>query len=71
MSYQINEIDNGHTYQVKKNDDTIYTVRYCGSGDGDPEFVSLWECDCPAGRYGRNCKHISMVANFIDSQDSQ
>lgn len=35
-----------------------YTVWFAGRGDSDER---LWECDCPAGRHGRECKHQKLV----------
>lgn len=43
-----------------------YIVQYEGSGDADPEFVALWSCTCPAGAYGRTCKHVNMVSTIND-----
>jgi len=36
-----------------------YEIRYAGSGDADPEYVALWECNCPAAAHGKNCKHLA------------
>ena len=36
-----------------------YTIRFCGRGDG---VAKLWHCNCPAGSYGKTCKHIKQVA---------
>jgi hypothetical protein len=49
--------DSGHEYHVT----------YQGSGDADPEYVALWECDCPAGAHGKMCKHIRAVAGIVNS----
>ena len=40
-----------------------YTIRFCGRGDGD---ARLWECDCPAGRHGKRCKHVTKIAQLTD-----
>lgn len=48
-------------YTVVSDSGKTYTVRYGGSGDGDPEYVRLWECTCPAYKYRGNCKHIQAV----------
>jgi len=53
-------------YEVVSDSGSTYTVRYCGSGDGDPEYVALWECNCPAGRHGRDCKHRRAVCAVAD-----
>jgi len=36
----------------------VYTVKFTGRGDSDER---LWECDCPAGSHGRECKHQRVV----------
>ena len=58
------------TYSVQSPSGNTYTVKYCGSGDGDPEFVALWECNCPAGTYRGTCKHINAVSQFCEAQDA-
>ncbi len=36
-----------------------YTIRFMGrTDDGDG---LLWECDCPAGEHGKECKHVKLV----------
>ena len=55
-------------YEVLSDSGTTYIVRFCGSGDGDPEFCSLWECNCPAGQHGRDCKHVRAVAGVISDE---
>lgn len=58
---RITENENG-TYRVDSPSGNTYTVKYCGSGDGDPDYVGLWECNCPAYKYGDGlCKHIKAV----------
>jgi len=64
----ITEINDGQ-YRVESNSGNTYTVKYCGSGDGDPEYCALWECDCPAGQYGRTCKHVKAVTALVDEDD--
>lgn len=40
-----------------------YTIRFTGrTEDG---FACLWECDCPAGRHGKPCKHWRQVASAV------
>ena len=53
-------------FRVQSESGHAYTVRYLGSGDGDPEFVAVWECDCPAYQYGHGklCKHINAVIAY-------
>lgn len=55
-------------YEVLSDSGKTYTVTYEGSGDGDPEYVALWSCTCPAGKHGRDCKHIAAVANYCEEQ---
>jgi len=44
--------------------DRVYHVRFVRClEDG---AVALWDCDCPAGRYGRTCRHIREVAALLD-----
>ena len=58
------------TYSVQSPSGNTYTVKYCGSGDGDPEYVGLWECNCPAYRFGDGtCKHIKAVTAHIDNEE--
>ena len=60
---QITRNDNG-TYAVKSDSGATYEITYAGCGDADPEFVSLWDCSCPAGQHGRDCKHMkTFLAN--------
>lgn len=64
----IEELEEGSKYHVHSSSGNTYTVRYCGSGDADPEYVALWECNCPAGRHGRDCKHLNAVVNFVNEK---
>jgi len=57
----------GNTWRVNSDSGGVYTVHYCGSGDGDPEYVALWECTCPAGHYGKVCKHVHAVSVALDA----
>ena len=63
------EPDGREAYKVLSDSGHTYHVRYCGSGDADPEYVALWECDCPAGQHGRDCKHIAAVGEFSRQED--
>ena len=56
---------NGNTWEVHSTSGKTYTVKYCGSGDGDPEYIALWECDCPSNQYRGICKHIAAVSDFV------
>lgn len=38
-----------------------YTVRYQTKLDELGSLFFVWTCDCPAGRRGRNCKHVQAV----------
>ena len=51
-------------YKIKSNSGKIYNITYAGSGDADPEYVALWECNCPGYKYRGNCKHMT---EFLDS----
>ena len=66
----IDTISAGEEYRVHSTSGNTYTVRYAGCGDGDPEYVALWECDCLAGAHGRTCKHVRAVGEVIDSEES-
>lgn len=66
---QITSNEAGSEFEVLSDSGSTYTVRYCGSGDGDLEIVNLWKCDCPTGWHGRLCKHARAVADFCDEQD--
>ena len=63
---EITETETG-VYEVQSTSGKTYTVTYCGSGDGDPEYCALWECTCPAYRFGGGvCKHINAVSQWCD-----
>ena len=55
--------EDGNTFDVVSPSGGRYRISYAGSGDADPEYVALWNCDCPAGQHGRTCKHLT---KFID-----
>jgi hypothetical protein len=67
-SLLVQEIVEGSRYRVHSSSGNAYTVRYCGSGDADPDYVATWECSCPAYKYrrGKICKHIEAVINYND-----
>lgn len=67
----VREIEDGAEYQVDSDSGNTYTVRYAGCGDGDPEYIALWDCDCPAGKHGRHCKHVNAVGAFIDAAKAE
>ena len=63
----------GHRFLVEADSGNQYHITYAGSGDGDPEYVGLWQCDCPAGQHGRECKHLraflaSRLADYGDPE---
>lgn len=55
---KITETKIGREYAVESDSGSTYRIRYVGSGDADPDYVSLWQCDCPAGSRRRECKHM-------------
>ena len=65
---QITPDEDWHEFTVVSPSGNSYTVTYCGSGDADPDYVSLWECDCPAAKYRSEtmCKHSNAVAALCD-----
>ena len=58
--------DGRDAYTVESGSGKTYRVQYCGSGDADPECVSLWECTCSAGEHGKLCKHMKAVIDALD-----
>jgi hypothetical protein len=56
-------------YSVTSPSGNTYQVTFCGSGDGDPDIVRLWECNCPAGQHGKPCKHIAAVIAMVDEDE--
>ena len=62
--------DQWHIYSSSGN---LYIVAYEGCGDGDPEYVSVWSCTCPAYAYGTSkiCKHIDAVVTWCDACDEE
>lgn len=74
---EIRQIDDpegqGHeAYQVMSPSGNTYTVRYeglSGTYDDDPEYdAGRWSCTCPAGRFGRDCKHLAAVIAYVDGE---
>jgi len=55
-------------FSVLSDSKKMYTVTYEGCGDGDPDVVHLWSCNCPAYKYTRDglCKHIAAVVQYLD-----
>ena len=49
-------------YSVPSSDGTqSYTVRFVGRTEDGCGL--LWDCDCPAGRHGKTCKHVHRVGD--------
>jgi len=66
---KITQLDND-AYEVVSDSGKTYTVRYEGSGDGDPEYCAMWSCDCPASTYRSGlCKHAHAVIDAIDNDE--
>ena len=61
--------DGREAYRVDSDSGNAYTITYCGSGDGDPDFVGVWQCDCPAGKCDRDCKHLKTLWSLPDRDD--
>ena len=55
-------------YEIVSDSGNTYTVIYRGFGDGDPDYVALWDCNCMAGRHGRMCKHVRAVSAQLAEQ---
>lgn len=51
-------VEEGARFAVHSASGHQYNIRYAGSGDADPEYVALWDCDCPAALHGTSCKHL-------------
>lgn len=59
--------DDANTFEVPSSDGTkTYTVKYAGSGDGDPDVCATWSCTCAA--HG-TCRHIRAVLAVFDELD--
>ena len=58
-------------FMVESDSGKTYHITYAGSGDADPDYVSLWKCDCPAGKHGRDCKHLTafLSSRLMDYHD--
>ena len=61
----IRVVEPGELMEVISASGKTYKIRYCGSGDGDPEYIAIWKCNCPAGSHGHDCKHMRA---FLDSR---
>jgi len=47
-----------------------YTVRVNNPMEIDPDYATVWECDCPAGTYGRDCKHVGLAIEASRAEDA-
>jgi len=60
--------DERDAYGVLSSDGSkYYTVSYAGSGDEPPEYMALWDCDCPASQHGKSCKHFPIAMRYKDN----
>ena len=59
----IRVVEAGAKFEVKSASGSTYQISYAGSGDGDPEYIGLWQCNCPAGQHGQECKHMRAFLN--------
>jgi hypothetical protein len=56
--------EDGNSYTVESASGSTYTVAYAGCTDDG--HGNLWECDCPAGQHGRQCRHLKAVLAIQD-----
>lgn len=57
----------GNDYLVESKSGSTYRVTYRGSYGND--HVHTWECDCPAGSYGRDCRHVKTICAISSELD--
>ena len=62
---QFTEIERDRTFRVESASGTSYEIAYAGSGDGDPDYVALWECSCPGYQYRGSCKHVDAFCKTL------
>mgnify|MGYP001085870750 CR=1 FL=1 len=55
-------ITSENSWTVKSNSGHTYNV--WDAGYEDAEHGGGMHCNCPAGKYGRSCKHIKAVLEF-------
>ena len=53
----ITSIIKDQTFSVKGSTGSVYTVTKTSS--------NKWRCNCPAGSFGRNCKHVTKIKEQI------
>lgn len=63
---QIREAGFGWRFEVISDAGSTWTVVCRGNGDCDPDYETLWRCDCRAGRFGRICRHVKAVWASLD-----
>ncbi len=76
MTYE--RINEQH-YEVRSDSGKQYNITIDHSFDRelDPEYVNLWQCDCPAGQFSRECKHLKIFvekfrpAERIEAEESE
>ena len=66
---EIEILDGPERYIIPSSDGSRkYTVAYSGCADG---WADTWQCDCPAGQHGRECKHYRLamsINNHINNE---
>ena len=56
---------------VHSDSGTTYHVRFRTKLDEAGCLYFTWQCDCPAGRYGKICRHIQSVEQQTEPVDDQ
>lgn len=62
---EITTNDDGHTYNVKSDSGSNYTVTH--RSPAYEEDTHIFRCDCPAAKHGKDCKHVKAVIDFADA----
>lgn len=63
-------VEEGARFAVHSASGHQYQIKYAGSGDADPEYVALWDCNCPAARHDKSCKHLrAFLASRLTGYD--
>ena len=58
-------------WEVRSDSGAIYEVAEQSARFGyeyDTEYVQVWECSCPAGQHGRDCKHLRSFLARLDNE---
>lgn len=66
--HELNKIDRNRISVPSSDGTKRYIVRYAGMADGD-ENTRLWKCNCPAGRFGRGCRHVKAAIDAVQYMD--